>query len=117
MNKRVVGSSYEDLAAEYLMKQGYIILERNYHNQYGEVDIIAKHHQVLVCIEVKYRQNVDYGDPLEAVDYRKQKRICRTFFVYYTSHGYDDISCRFDVIAINGKGEIHHIQNAFDYIS
>lgn len=112
----MVGSAYEDMAVQYLMEHGYVILERNYHNQFGEVDIIAKNDNVLVGIEVKYRQDLCYGDPLEAVDDRKQKRISRTFFVYYASHGYDEISCRFDVIAINGKGEINHIKNAFDFL-
>ena len=49
------------------------------------------------------------------VIFRKQKRISKTFFVYYTYHGYDEVSCRFDVIAINGKKEVQHIQNAFDF--
>lgn len=116
MNKRAVGSEYEALAVKYLTEQGYEILERNYHNQYGEIDIIAKYDNELIGVEVKYRQDIGYGDPLEAVDIRKQKRISRTFFVYYASHGYEEVSCRFDVIAINGKSEITHIQNAFDYV-
>lgn len=116
MNKRVVGFEYESMAVKYLTDQGYIILERNYHNKYGEIDIIARHQGILVGIEVKYRQDECFGDPLEAVDIRKQKRISRTFFVYYASHGYEEVSCRFDVIAINGKGEVIHIKDAFDFI-
>lgn len=116
VNKRRVGASYEEAAANYLKDCGYVILERNYHNHYGEVDIIAKDGEVLVGIEVKYRKDFQFGNPLEAVDYKKQKRISRTFFVYYASHGYDVTPCRFDVVAINGTGEIHHVKNAFDYI-
>lgn len=115
MNKREVGASYEEAAADYLEGLGYVILERNYHNHYGEIDIIAKDGKVLVAVEVKYRKNAHYGDPLEAVDFRKQKRVSRTFFVYYALKGYENIPCRFDVIALNGFGEIHHIKNAFDY--
>ena len=71
MNKRVVGSSYEALAVHYLEEHGYEILERNYHNHFGEIDIIAMKDHVLVAIEVKFRQDTSYGDPLEAVDIRK----------------------------------------------
>lgn len=117
MNKRQIGKKYETLAVDYLMEKGYIILEQNYQNKLGEIDIIAKDGNTLVAIEVKYRGNEQYGNPLEAVHLSKQKKISRAFLMYYTSHGYlQDIPCRFDVIAVDKQQKIVHIQNAFDYI-
>ena len=54
-NNRQIGSKYEQLAADYLKKQGYCIVERNYYTPYGEIDIIAQQDEVLVFVEIKYR--------------------------------------------------------------
>ena len=59
-----------------------------------------------------------YGDPLEAVDFRKQKRISRAASYHYARFGAPyGMGCRFDVIAIYGSGKITHIENAFDAVS
>lgn len=116
-NKRSIGTKYETMAAEYLTEHGYKIIERNYRNKYGEIDIIAEDTDgVMVYIEIKYRSSKKCGDPLEAVDYRKQKKISRTAFYHYAGNGYNEEKpCRFDVIAIYGDDSIKHIENAFDY--
>ncbi len=116
MNKRQVGSEYENMAAEYLVQQGYEILEMNYRCRIGEIDIIAKQGMYLVFVEVKFRTDNTCGDPLEAVDWRKQRQICRVALYYYTKHGYrENIPCRFDVIAVYGDETIKQIENAFEY--
>lgn len=115
MNKRQVGGEYESLAASYLEGKGYTILERNYRNRYGEIDIIARTGDTLVFVEIKYRSSTSCGNPEEAVDYRKQKRISKVAMYYYTFGGYGELDCRFDVIAIL-EGEIRHIENAFSYV-
>lgn len=114
---RKVGDKYEDKAAEYLTKLGYRILARNYTVRGGEIDIIAVKGNIIVFAEVKYRSNVRFGDPLEAVNLNKQKHICRTALKYYSVHKEcTDMICRFDVIAIYGNGEIKHIENAFEFV-
>lgn len=117
MNKRSIGSYYEDKAVEYLVKQGYSILCRNYHAGRGaELDIVASKDGYVIGIECKYRSDDSFGDPLEAVDNQKQRRISRAMLHYYAHNGYGmDTPCRFDVIAIYGDGTIKHIENAFDY--
>ncbi len=114
-NKRKIGTFYEEQAADYLAAKGYRIIESNYRNRYGEIDLIAVDgNGLLVMIEVKYRSSSCCGDPLEAVDGRKQKRICRTTLWYYKERGYAlDTPCRFDVIGIYGNGRIHHVEDAF----
>lgn len=116
-NKRHIGSEFEKRAADYLEEKGYQILEYNYQNRYGEIDIIAKDKEgYLVYFEVKYRKNNRYGEPLEAVDFRKQKKICKTAMWHFMKKGYESgMSCRFDVIGMDGEGDIWHVENAFEY--
>lgn len=112
-NNRAIGTEYEELACEYLLRHGYKILERNFRCRQGEIDIIAKDGDYLVFIEVKYRRNGLEGDPAEAVDYRKQARILRTarFYMNYTRIS-EDVPCRFDVVAVLGK-DVRLIKDAF----
>ena len=118
-NKRRIGKLYEERAITYLQEKKYHILERNFHaGRSCEIDIIARDGTgLLVIIECKYRVDDSHGDPLLAVDYRKQRQICRTTLYYYAKHGYGmDYPCRFDVIALYGNGDIRHIENAFEYV-
>lgn len=76
-SRRTVGSHYERVAEQCLKKQGYKILERNFYCRQGEIDLIARDGEVLVFVEVKYRKSLNQGDPMEAVNDRKQRRIAR----------------------------------------
>lgn len=110
---REIGNEYESMAASYLQNDGYEILERNYRDKLGEIDIVAKDGKELVFIEVKYRLNLSKGDPAEAVDKRKQMRIRNGARGYlYRHHIDEDVPCRFDVVAILGE-EIRLIKDAF----
>ena len=66
-NSRSVGSRYEAVAAEYLQKEGYRILAKNFRSRFGEIDIVAEEEPYLVFVEVKYRTKQSQGDPSEAV--------------------------------------------------
>lgn len=115
-SKRQIGAEYEEMAAAYLERNGYRILERNVHSRHGEIDIVAIDGGYLVFIEIKYRKDAAFGDPLEAVDAKKQRRICRTASYFCMRGGYsEDTPCRFDVVAVLGKSRIEHIKNAFEY--
>ena len=116
MNKRKKGADYEEAAAEYLMRSGYQILEHNYRSRYGEIDLIAREGKTLVFVEVKYRTTDLCGDPLEAVSFRKQLRICRVADRYLMQKRCPpDTPCRFDAVAILGE-RIRLVRNAFPYI-
>ena len=113
MNKREVGSCYEELAAVYLQKKGYRVLERNYRCRQGEVDLICTQGPCLVFVEVKYRTDGRMGGPLEAVDKRKQRCIRQAAAHYMYSHGFgEDCACRFDVVGILGE-RVELVQDAF----
>ena len=76
--------------------------------------LLHKKDGVLVYVEVKYRSSNDYGDPLEAVDRRKQRQICKVANYHYAGYAAgQEMDCRFDVIGIYGDGSIRHIPNAF----
>lgn len=117
MNRRAIGKKYEEIAIALLEEQGCLILEKNYNNPYGEIDIIAQEQDILVFVEVKYRSSDSYGDALDAVNRQKQRRICRSA-LYYCSKKHRNLErpCRFDVIAIYSGDKIVHIKNAFEYI-
>lgn len=115
-NNRSTGAAYEEKAAQYLIKKGYCIRGRNVRTPLGELDIVAEKDSVLVFCECKFRNHGACGDALEAVDWKKQRRISHAAMYYYAGHGYgEEVSCRFDVIALYGDGSLTHIENAFDY--
>lgn len=112
-NNRKTGSRYEHMAAAFLEEQGFTVLERNYHDRGGEIDIIARDGRYLVFVEVKYRADIRKGYPEEAVGYEKQKHIRHTAEYYlYSHHCIQDTPCRFDVVSILGE-EIRLIRDAF----
>lgn len=116
MNTRQVGANKEDVAAEYLKQNGMQILERNFRNRQGEIDIIGRHDGYLVFVEVKYRGSMRQGNPAEAVDFRKQRQICKVADYYRMIHHLsDNTPVRYDVIAIT-KDEIKWFKNAFYHI-
>ena len=103
MNRRQTGTAYERRAGEYLKEQGYELIGYNF--------------RYLVFVEVKYRRDGQTGDPLEAVDRAKQRRISRTAQCYCLTHGYGETTpCRFDVAAVLGTdGEVRLVRNAFEF--
>lgn len=117
-NNRKLGKCYEEIAMEYLIKHGYKILEKNYQMRSGEIDLIVQKEEVVVAVEVKYRSSCKFGCPSMAVNYEKQKKISKTFAYYlYSNHYSFENPYRFDVLEILADGEIHHIENAFDYVN
>ena len=108
INKRSVGTFYENLAARYLEKQNVMILERNYRNKRGEIDLIGLDPDGwLIFVEVKYRSSEYSGNPLAAVD----EVAAGYLMTHYRSL---DVKCRFDVVGIEGS-EIRWIKNAFEF--
>ncbi len=116
MNTRQIGAEKEELVANYLLHNGMEILERNFRNRQGEIDIIGRHEGYLVFVEVKYRRSNRQGNPAEAVDFRKQRQICKVADYYRMIHGLgEQTMVRYDVIAVMQE-EITWIKNAFYHI-
>lgn len=113
---RQSGNKGEDIAAVYLKRQGFSILERNYYIRGGEIDIIFQQKDVIVFCEVKMRSSDRYGLPCESVDYKKQQRICKAALDYSYKNKIIDVDFRFDIIEVM-NGKINHIINAFEFIA
>ncbi len=114
------GKQSEALATAYLKLSGYRILERNYRNRIGEIDIIAKEGPVLVFIEVKARKSARYGSPKNAVTPAKQMKISNTALAYLKETGQLNCKARFDVVAIDARynpPDIEVVKNAFERVS
>ena len=115
MNKRSVGTAYEERAASYLQGLGYRILERSFRTRHGEIDLIAADRGTVVFIEVKYRKDSRTGSPLEAVTPRKQKTISDTALYYISKMRFPEgQEYRFDVIGFCGE-RLEHIMDAFPF--
>ena len=110
------GLSGEEHAARWLLAQGYIVLERRFRCQMGEIDIIARQGKVIVFVEVKARRSTGYGSPAEAVTWGKQRKLLRTAQFWLLQKGLTEAACRMDVIEVlqqEAVPVIHHIPNAF----
>ena len=112
MNNRQFGSKGEDLACEYLKKNGYEILERNKHfSNLCEIDIIAKFKDKYVFVEVKTRQTDNFGSPFEAITKTKYNNIKTGVLSYLKENNIKNY--QIDAIAITMKPQlkIEHIKN------
>ena len=114
MSKR--HGNYGEIAAEgYLAAKGYEILEKNFRSGHTEIDIIAKDGEYLVFVEVKYRRQLNFGRPIEAISRRKQLNLISCAYGYLAREGLSDVPCRFDVVEVFGREwlTINHIENGF----
>jgi putative endonuclease len=111
--QKTVGRWGEQAAADYLEKEGYVILARNYRTEHGEVDIIARQENILVFVEVKTRSSIRYGFPEHSVTPRKRKHILSAAEKYILEHpAYQ--TWRLDVMAIDnetGEPRFMHFEN------
>ena len=110
-----LGKKGEELAVEFLQKNGYTILERNWRFKKAEVDIIAQKNDVLAVVEVKTRSNNYFGDPQDFVNPKKIKLLVEAIHEYVTSRNLD-VEVRFDIIAIlknQYRFDIEHLEDAF----
>ena len=111
-----LGALGEQIACDYLLEQGYHILERNWSNGHKEIDIIAKDGDTIVIVEVKTRQSTYLVEPEIAVDVFKQRNLIWAANSYVNRYQYDN-DVRFDIISIvvdkNNEKRIEHIEDAF----
>jgi len=118
--KITTGKEGEKIAAAYLEKNGYRIIEINFRCPIGEIDIVAKDKSDLVFVEVKTRKTIALGYPEQAVGIRKQKKMSQLALWYMQQRKIADTNARFDVVAITllpETNEVRLIQNAFDFVA
>lgn len=105
------GRQAEARAENYLLKKGFSTVNRNYSWKTGEIDLIMEKKDLLVFVEVRLRQNSDYGSGADSVTYSKQTKIINTAKRFLQTFGHKWESYRFDVVSI-GK-QIDWIPGAF----
>jgi len=112
-----LGQIGEEAAVSFLKKNGYRILEQNFRNKIGEIDIVALENDTLCFIEVKTRNSDFFGSPFESVTRAKQRKISQVALSYLKYKNISDRNTRFDVIAVLLDGDRHQsieiIKNAF----
>ena len=111
------GQTSEAIAADYLQRNGYRILVRNYRTKLGEIDLIGRDGDTLAFIEVKARRSARYDNPKYAVNRWKQKKISMAALTYLKSTKQMHVRARFDVLAILSRTpppQIELIKNAFE---
>lgn len=113
-----IGNYGEKIAQNFLKKNGYHILDCNFRNHIGELDVICRKQNLLIIVEVKSRYNLDYGFPRESVNYQKQKSIIKLTYSYIYLKKLYNLNIRFDIIEVlfnnnNSKYKITHIKDAF----
>ncbi len=113
-----LGQQGERLAVAYLQRQGYRILETNYRNRLGEIDIIARDRGTLCFVEVKTRTTASCGHPFESVSPAKRSKIVRVAQGYLMHAGAVDTDARFDVVSVtpggSGQYTFELLKNAFE---
>ena len=113
------GAKGEGIASQYLVEQGYRILEVNYHSPYGEIDIIAVKGEILALVEVKTRSGRMIAEPREAVTASKQAKLRQTALLYLAEQEGSSFQPRFDVVEVlldDKTGtplKVEQIENAF----
>lgn len=113
MKHQQKGKQGETLAAHFLEKRGYYILERNFRSASGEIDIIALQEDTVIFIEVKNWDCYGEEDLEYSINHKKQERIIKTANVFLDSHRqYNRMNIRFDVLFIHGEA-IQHLVGAF----
>jgi putative endonuclease len=111
------GKDCEDTACRYLQSQGLILLERNYKQRIGEIDLIMQDKEQLVFVEVRGKHRLEHGDALESIDPPKVNKIIRTAILYLqTNECLYTKDSRFDIVLIHpidGKMQLEWLKNAF----
>jgi uncharacterized protein (TIGR00252 family) len=115
---RKTGAEAEDAACAFLERSGISIVERNYRARGGEIDIVGRQGDVLVFVEVRYREGEEFGAPEESVGFPKRRKIisaAREYIGAIPPSTWKE--ARFDVVAVVGRGPasvIRHYPAAFD---
>ena len=112
-----LGKDGERIAEDFLKRHGCKVVERNYRCPAGELDLIVIDRSVIVFVEVKTRSGMGFGNPLEAVAYRKQRKMIQAAQYFLSQKKISQRDLRFDVVGItwvNNQPEVQHVKNAFD---
>jgi putative endonuclease len=117
LQRKEVGARGEKLAADFLKKRGYRILQKNFRCREGEIDIIAQKDECIVFVEVRTKKSTAFGTPEESVTLAKREKLISLANTYIQDYDKPPQSWRIDVVAVeltpdNRVSRLEHIENA-----
>ncbi len=110
------GELGERIAERWLARRGWRVVHRRYRFGHRDIDLVVERDGVVAFVEVKARSSERFGDPIEAVNWRKRIDLERSALSWISRHGRSDESYRFDVVGILVEGRrvrVRHVENAF----
>ena len=113
---QALGEPGEHVAEKWLEERGWTILDKHYRGMRNELDLVMRRENTVAFVEVKTRRDDSFGDPIAAVDRKKQRLLIRSAKAWIAKNGEPDLEYRFDVIGIlveHSGPQILHIENAF----
>lgn len=111
---RLIGKLGEEVAKKWLVSRGYKILEENFRQRYGEIDLIVEKKGIIIFVEVKFRKNSRFASAEEFVTPRKIKKIRKTAMAYLYKNNLLEADWRLDIVAINQqKAQIKQFENIY----
>jgi putative endonuclease len=114
--RQAFGELGERIAERWLRLRGWRVVQRRFRSGHRDIDLVVEQDGVVAFVEVKARQGDRFGDPVEAVNWRKQRELGRSARVWIDRHGRSAEAYRFDVVGVLVSGErvrIRHVANAF----
>ena len=114
--KQAFGELGERIAERWLRRQGWRVVQRRYRSGHRDIDLVVERDGTVAFVEVKARRGSEFGDPVEAVNWNKQRQLIRSASTWIDRHGKPSECYRFDVVGVLVEGErvrVRHIANAF----
>jgi putative endonuclease len=114
--RQAFGELGERIAERWLKRTGWRVLQRRFRSGRRDIDLVVEREGTVAFVEVKARRGDQPGQPVEAVNWRKQKELSRSAQVWIDRHGRPEDSYRFDVVGVLMSGEhvrIRHVEDAF----
>ena len=114
--RQAFGELGERIAERWLRRQGWRVLQRRFRSGHRDIDLVVERDGTVAFVEVKARRGSQFGDPVQAVNWNKQKQLVRSAVTWIDRHGRPSESYRFDVVGVLIEGDrvrVRHIANAF----
>lgn len=114
--RQAFGKLGEKIAERWLRQQGWLVVDRRFRNGRRDIDLVVRRESVVVFVEVKARKGDDFGGPVEAVHWRKQRELMRSAQVWIDRNGKPAEDYRFDVFGVLVNGDrvrVRHVPDAF----
>jgi putative endonuclease len=115
-SRQAFGELGERIAERWLRRSGWRVLQRRFRSGRRDIDLVVEREGMVAFVEVKARKGEGFGQPVEAVNWRKQKELTKSAQVWIDRHGRPEDSYRFDVIGVLMNGDrvrVRHVQDAF----